>query len=307
MAMLRKFDIVGFGICTVDFLGLVPKYPEAGQKVQMQAFSKQGGGLTGTAITAAARLGTKSAYLGKLGYDEHSHFLLQEFQKEGVDVSHVIFEEGVEPAISFIHVEESTGERRITWHWQAFEFKPEDLNRSVIQNSRVLFLDHFFVQAGIEAANCIQEAGGIVLVDAERSEPGLEQILKLANYIIASLNFATQKTNSSDLEKSAYLMQEKYGGVVIVTAGEKGAFCKTGDETLYQPAFHVPVVDTTGAGDVFHGAFMVGLIENWSLQKIMEFSTAVAALKCRGLGGRAAIPNKQEVLTFLKENGKFEY
>ncbi|MFQ6115257.1 MAG: PfkB family carbohydrate kinase, partial [bacterium] len=94
-----------------------------------------------------------------------------------------------------------------------------------------------------------------------------------------------------------------FGGVVVVTAGGKGAFCRTNESTLYQPAFPVQVVDTTGAGDVFHGAFMVGLIKHWPLEKIIEFSSAVAALKCRGLGGRAMIPNKHEVMQYLQTNG----
>ncbi|MFQ5825146.1 MAG: carbohydrate kinase family protein [bacterium] len=299
----KQFDIVGFGICTVDFLGLVSKYPEAGQKILMEAFSKQGGGLTGTALTAAARLGAKTAYIGKFGQDAYSQFLLDEFQKEGVDVRHVIFKAGAQPPISFIHVEKNTGERRITWHWKAFQIKPEELNQRIIQNNRILFLDHFFTDAGLAAVHWIKESGGCVVVDAERLEPRFEDILHLSDYIIASSDFAAEQTRTSDPEKGAHLLQEKYGGVLVITAGEKGVYCKTPEGKIYQPAFAVQVVDTTGAGDVFHGAFMVGLLENWPLQKILEFSAAVAALKCRGLGGRANIPNKQEVLVFLRTNG----
>lgn len=111
--MSKTFDIAGFGICSVDFLGLMKKYPAPGEKISMQAFSKQGGGLAGTALTAAARLGAKTAYLGKLGRDEYSRFLLEEFQKDGVNIEHVILEKGAQPPIAFIHVEKKTGERRI--------------------------------------------------------------------------------------------------------------------------------------------------------------------------------------------------
>ncbi|MFQ5865149.1 MAG: carbohydrate kinase family protein [bacterium] len=301
--MPKQFDIVGFGICTVDFLGLVSTYPEAGQKVLMEAFSKQGGGLTGTALAAAARLGAKAAYIGKLGKGEYSQFLLNEFQKEGVDVRHVIFEDGAQPPISFIHVDKASGERRITWYYKNIDIKPTELNRTLIQNSRILFLDHFFTDAGLSAANWIKESGGCVVVDAERLEARFEEILHLSDYIIASSEFAAERTETNHPEKGAHLLQEKYGGVLVVTAGERGAYCKTPETMLHQPAFAVQVVDTTGAGDVFHGAFMVGLLEHWPLQKILEFSAAVAALKCRGLGGRANIPNKQEALLFLKENG----
>jgi sugar/nucleoside kinase (ribokinase family) len=307
MTMPNQFDIIGFGICTVDFLGLVSKYPEAGQKVKMKTFSKQGGGLTGTALAAAARLGAKAAYIGKFGRDEYSEFLLDEFKQEGVDVGHVIIEEGAQPPVSFIHVDKATGERRITWYYKNIDLKPTELNHTWIQNSRILFLDHFYTEAGLAAVHWIKESGGCVVVDAERLEPRFEEILHLCDYIIASSEFAAEQTASSDPEKGAQLLQEKYGGVVVVTAGEKGAYCKTQQSKLYQSAFPVQVVDTTGAGDVFHGAFMVGLLEDWPLQKILEFSAAVASLKCRGLGGRANIPTRQEVLEYLKVNGTAKF
>jgi sugar/nucleoside kinase (ribokinase family) len=301
--MSKPLDIVSFGICAVDFLGLVKKYPEPGEKIPLEAFSKQGGGLAGTALTAAARLGAKTAYIGKLGRDDYSTFLLDEFQKDGVDVSHVIFEDGAQPPVSFIHVEKDTGERRIARYWQEFDLKPEELERAVIQNSRILFLEHHFVAAGIAAAKWSKEAGGLVVIDTERQVPSFEEILQLADYIIVSQHFASQQAGSGDPEKSAQLLQQKYGGVVVVTAGEMGAFCRTAESVFYQPAFQVNVVDTTGAGDVFHGAFMIGLIENWPLPKILEFSAAVAAMKCRGLGGREMIPRREEAIKFLRERG----
>ncbi|MFQ5708273.1 MAG: carbohydrate kinase family protein [bacterium] len=301
--MSAQFDIVGFGICTVDFLGLVAEYPEASQKVQMQAFSRQGGGLTGTALGAAAKLGANVAYLGKLGYDEHSRFLLDEFRKDGVDVQHTIRQHGTQPPLSFIHVQKCSGDRRITWFWKPFELKAVELNRSLVDNSRILFLDHFFIQAGIQAAQWIHTSGGCVVVDVERAEADFEDILRTADFIIASHKFALEQTGENDPEMGAKLLRQKYGGVVVVTAGERGAFCSSSSSSMYQPAFQVPVVDTTGAGDVFHGAFMAGLSRGWPLDKVLEFASAVAALKCRGLGGRAMIPNLPEALAFLKDRG----
>lgn len=302
-----QFDVVSFGICAVDFLALVSQYPAAGQKIPMAAFSKQGGGLAGTALAAAARLGAKAAYIGKFGYDEYSQFLLQAFQKEGVDTDQVILEDGAQPPISFIHVEKTTGERCITRYWKEFDLKPEELNRQIIQNSRILFLEHHFTAAGIAAAKLIKANGGIVVVDAERNTPGVEEIFQLADYLIVSQSFAAQHMSSNDPEESAEALRIKYGGIVVVTAGEKGAYCSMEKNNLYQPAFPVEVVDTTGAGDVFHGAFMVGLIENWPLSKTLEFSAAVAAMKCRGLGGRAMIPTRKEAVGFLREMRKTKF
>jgi len=305
--MLKNFDLVGLGICSVDFLGLVKQYPAAGEKIPMTAFAKQGGGLTGTALVAAARLGAKIAYIGKLGDDEYSRFVVEEFQKDGVNVDHVILAEDAQPPVAFIHVEQSSGERRIARYWKEFDLKPEELEADIIRNSRILFLEHHFVEAGIFAASLIKQTGGLVVVDAERNVAGFDQILHSADYIISSQNFAAQQTGNADPEQSAHWLQQKYGGIIVVTAGENGAFCRTPETIFYQPAFSVDVVDTTGAGDVFHGAFMVGLMENWPLPKILEFAAAVAAMKCRGLGGRAMIPRREEVTTFLREKGMAAY
>lgn len=303
----KPFDIVGFGICSVDFLGVVKKYPGPGEKIPLEAFSKQGGGLAGTALAAAARLGAKTAYIGKLGFDEYSRFALEEFQKDGVNTEHVILEEGAQPPIAFIHVEKNSGERRLARYWKEFELKPDELDEKVIQNSRILFLEHHFIEAGMAAAKLIKPAGGMIVVDAERQVAGFEAILQAVDYIILSRHFAAQQTGITDPEKSASWLQGKYGGTVVVTAGETGAFCRTSEQDFYQPAFPVEVVDTTGAGDVFHGAFMAGLIEQWPLPKILEFSAAAAAMKCRGLGGRAMIPTRKELLAFLQENGASQF
>ncbi len=305
--MSKNFDLVGFGICSVDFLGVVEKYPAPGEKIPMTAFAKQGGGLTGTALVAAARLGAKTAYIGKLGEDEYSRFVLEEFQHDGVNVDEVVFAEGAQPPVAFIHVEQNSGERRIARYWKEFDLKPEEIAAEVIRNSRMLFLEHHFVEAGIFAARLSKQAGGLVVVDAERNVAGFERILHVADYIIVSQNFAAQQTGSADPEQSAPRLQQKYGGIIVVTVGENGAFCRTPENIFYQPAFQVDVVDTTGAGDVFHGAFMVGLIEHWPLPKILEFASAVAAMKCRGLGGRGMIPRWEEALAFLRERGTKEY
>jgi sugar/nucleoside kinase (ribokinase family) len=301
--MSKSFDVVGFGICTVDFLGLVANYPTADQKVRMLDFSKQGGGLTGTALAAAGRLGARTAYFGKLGTDEYSLFLLHEFKKYKVDVSQTKIDERVQPPLSFIHVEKETGERRITWHWNEFDLRSEEVDRESIQHSRILFLDHFHTEAGVLAADWIHESGGMVVCDAERMTAGFEHVLQRADYIISSRKFAEAQSGLHDPLQSARSLHEKFGGTVVVTAGDSGAYCKSSETEFHQTAFGVEVVDTTGAGDVFHGAFMAGLAKNWTLPKILEFSAAVSAMKCRSLGGRAGIPTMNEVEVFLNEKG----
>lgn len=305
--MPHSFDIVGFGICAVDYVGLAPKYPEAGEKVPLEAYCKQGGGNTGTALVTAARLGAKTAYLGKLGRDEYSLFLLNEFEKEGVNFGNIVFADRAQPPVAFIHVDKNTGEKRIARYWQNFDLKPKELNRNAIRNSKLLFLDHYFTEAGKYAAECIKSTGGTVVVDAERPTPGFARVLQRADYIVTSSRFAREWTGNIDPEKASEKLYEEFSSTIVVTAGTKGAYCQAPDGQFHQPAFDVKVVDTTGAGDVFHGAFTIGLLKNWPLRKIVEFAAVVAALKCRGLGGRAMIPSLQEALAYLIVKGTREF
>ncbi len=283
---------------------MLARFPGANEKVPLAAFSKQAGGNTGTALAAAARLGARTAYLGKLGRDEYSLFLLDQFEKAGVDFKHILWSDFAQPHVSFIQVEQGTGERRISRYWQPFELQSAELNRKAIEGSRVLFLDHYHTAAGLAAASWSKAHNGKVVVDAERMTSGLPEVLRLADYIIASEAFALTQTNASNMKEAAQILQERYDGVVVVTAGKAGAHCQTATEYFFQEAFAVTVLDTTGAGDVFHGAFMTGLLASWPVQKAVEFAAAAAALKCRALGGQAGIPGKQELLAFLSAKGK---
>lgn len=303
--MQKTFDVVGFGNCAVDFLGLVDHYPGPDEKMPMLAFAKQGGGLTGTALTACARLGARAAYIGKLSTDEYGRFLLGEFQAEGVDTAAAILADQATVPVSFVLVHRDTGERRICWYWdmEKAALQPEDISRPHIERSQVLFLDIFHPHTGRQAATWAREANTKVVLDADNDHPGIADLIRLSDVVMASERFAFRFTGCSDPERALDRLLDFHQTTFVLTLGERGALCRTVDERLHVPAFQVEVVDTTGAGDVFHGAFVVAMLRDWPLRTSLEFASAVAAMKCRQLGGRAGIPRFDEVMEFLRERG----
>jgi ribokinase len=136
----------------------------------------------------------------------------------------------------------------------------------------------------------MREAGGLVMLDAERVKDGTLDLLPLCDVQIVSEQFGRQATGEDDPAQAARALHARYGNLAVVTAGERGSWCVGWGEAFHTPAFRVNVVDTTGAGDVFHGGFLYGLLKDWPLRHVARFASAMAALKCRSAGGRAGIP-----------------
>ena len=141
------------------------------------------------------------------------------------------------------------------------------------------------------------------LIDADHYSPEAHEVARACDYVIASHRYATLCTGSADAASAARALATEVRGVVVVTAGRDGAYAVAGSETWHQPAFPVPVKDTTGAGDVFHGAFMFGVLQGWELPRTLAFASAAAALKCRALGGRSGIASLAETARFLAQSG----
>ncbi len=295
-----KFDVVGVGCCAVDYLGIVPHYPKLDVKMELLEFSKQGGGPVGTALVTLARLGACVSYIGKVGDDEFGRFLIDAFEEEGVDTKNIVIEKGASCRFAFIIVDKKTGKRTIVWSQDHISsLCSEEITRKSVTNGRFLHVDQYEIDAAILSAKWAKEAGMRVVFDAEFVGRGVKRLLKFTDVLITSEDFAASFTGESDFEKSAKSLYKYQGGIVVVTGGDKGCICVSGDGIIRKRAFRVQVKDTTGAGDVFHGAFIYGLLQGWRLDKIAGFSCVVAALKCRELGGRAGIPRLSEVKRFF--------
>jgi len=305
MAEQEMFDVVGIGCTTVDMLALVDPYPQPDQKVMVQELSQQGGGLVSTGLVAVARLGGKARYLGKIGDSELSNVIRHEFEREGVDISGLLTEPGESCLFTYIISTPSDGTRTCLVDMTTKpEFPAADLRKEDVLSGRFLFVDGFEADAALQAAQWATEAGRKILIDAEFIFERTSDLVAISDYVIASIDFAETRTGEKDAQKAADALYQqerdnKPGKVVIVTAGTRGSFGVTAEGRFHQPAFVVDVVDTTGAGDVYHGAFLYALAQEWPLPQCARFASAVAALKCRKLGGRAGIPTRDEVDAFL--------
>jgi len=303
--MSFEFDIVGIGCCAVDTLGIYEGSIEEDQKMQAHQITRQGGGLVATGLVAAARLGAGTRYVGKLGDDDAARFAVREFETESVDTSCIRIVSGASVVRSICIVNPSKGHRTIFYCLDgAPSVDPAEMNRDDVLAGKVVFVDGFQLKAAIHAARWGREAGRIVLMDAELTEPENDTLAELATHVVASLRFAESRVGACDFQEAARRLHKQCAAkdpdkVVGVTAGARGAYFVSSESEFHQPSFAVKVVDTTGCGDVFHGAFAFGLARDWDLRRTAEFASAVAALKTRKLGGRAGIPSFEETEAFL--------
>jgi sugar/nucleoside kinase (ribokinase family) len=325
-------DVLGLGCAAIDDLLYVAAYPPADAKTQVLRRDRQGGGLTATALVAASRLGGRAAYAGTLGDDDLSKWLLQRLRDEGVDVAHVRRLPGARPIHSVIIVDEGRQTRTIFYdladvHGAETDWPAEE----VIRSSRVLFVDHFGVEGMGRAARIARAAGVPVVADFERHEmPGFGDLLALVDHVIISRDFGERLTGETDPAAALDRLWTADRRVVVVTCGADGCWYRTAADPAprHQPAYPVPTVDTTGCGDVFHGAYTAALARagrgsadlacarrgspdpaetadrrspDPDPAEMIRFASAAAALKATRRGGQAGIPTRAAVEAFLKE------
>ena len=293
-----RFDVLGIGGCAWDLLGRVAHYPRPGQKTGITDYQEQGGGQAATAMVAVARLGGRAAICGTVGEDRYGDAIRADFHREGVDTSRLILDPGQTSHFAFCAVQEGSGERAIFYFGGSKRpLQPSDVDAEYVQSARCLLVDTHHPETHIAAAKLAREAGLPVVTDIEHPVEGLEELLRLGTHHILPEHFLLDYLGEKDGEKAATIFRERWAPpVLVVTRGAEGCVAYEGDQVLRQPAYPVdPVVDTTGAGDVFHGAFAYGLVLGYDLATNLEFAALVAGLKCRRLGGRAGIPTREEM------------
>lgn len=297
-----KFDILGFGACSVDDVLYVDEFPQPDGKTRVQERHRFGGGLAGTALVAASRLGASAAWCGVLGDDELSHFSRDELVREGVDISAVQFVTEARPHYSVVIVEKGSGSRSIlACRDGVTPFPPAEITHELISSCRLLFVDHTAVETSLRAAALARELGVPVVADIERVDiPRLGELLTSIDHLIVSVETARKLSGKPNPKRACSALIGYGASCVALTNGEHGCwFAERGGEVQHQAAFKVDVVDTTGCGDVFHGAYMASLVRGEPMDVSIRFASAVAALKARQLGGRSGIPSRTAVEEFL--------
>lgn len=304
MSAPRAYDVVGLGAVTIDDLIYVESYPPPDAKVPVLRSQRQCGGLTGTALVAAARLGAKCAYAGILGTDALSTYLTECMQSECIDMSQVIRRPGVYPIHSTIVVDETRHTRNVFVDLSGGSGADEaGPHPELLLSTRVLFVDHIGVPGMIRAASICRNASIPIVADFERNTgPDFEALLALVDHLIVSQSFAEKLTGSKTPAEAARKLWSPHREIVVVTCGSAGCWYLARGSVCHQAAFEVVPVDTTGCGDVFHGAYAATLAEGVALPERIIFASAAAALKATQPGGQSGIPTRTAVRAFLDAN-----
>lgn len=300
----NDFDAVGFGLNAVDHLIVVSQYPEFDTKTRFTQYEKAAGGQTASAMVALQRLGLKSAYAGRFGSDEAGRFGLRSVEDEGVNLDYAETIEGADTQTAFIVIDARSGERTIIWDRdERLSYGPDEAPLQLAARGRVLHLDAHDPPACAVLARAARHAGTIVTADIDNIYDGLPDLLPLIDVLITSSEFPYRLMGISDLPASLIEAKARFGCAIVgATLGARGAIVLCEGEFIESPAFEVPggCRDTTGAGDAFHAGFIYGMLQAEDLESCMKLGNAVAALKCRRLGGRAALPNVEELREFLR-------
>ena len=297
------WDCLGFGICALDYLSILDPYPGLDEKIDVLASSIQGGGPVPTAMAALSKLGAKVAFVGKVGDDYEGKLIRSELKKFKVNTDFLIVDKKVKSLKAFIWVDKSSGKRTVALdRIKMSPIKPEELSFLKKVSFRYLHLDGRDIEANIYMAKKAKKDGSEVVLDLGSLRENIENLFPYVDYLVVSKKFAYDYAKLKDLSQACLELKKIGFKCVVITISEKGCLWTDSQKVNYFPGFKIDVVDTTGAGDVFHGAFIFGLLRKWKMEKIIEFASACAALKCRKLGGREGIPNLKQVESFLRKD-----
>lgn len=291
-----KVDVVGLGLNATDTVVLVREFPALGGKERVLSASQQAGGQVATALVTCQRLGLRTRYIGKVGDDDPGRFQLASLRREGLDLRYARVARDTPNQLAYIIVDQATGERTVFWDRDPrLAVSPSELTPEAICSARALHLDGCDVEASLQAARWARRAGLPVVADLDTVYKKVEKLFPYLDYLIASANFLPAVTGHDDPFRVLEYMSREYGiRAPGMTLGRDGALVLWQGRFHYSPGFVVETVDTTGAGDVFHGAFVYGLLAAWEMRRILDFSNAMAGLNCTTLGARGGIRSQGE-------------
>ncbi len=296
-------QIIGLGQACVDCLGRLTAYPEEDGKVELIDLRIQCGGPASTALVTLSRLGIRTSFLGSISDDAWGIEIVKGLKGEKVDYSFLKITPGYTSQFAFIAITEGGGNRTIFWHRGSVpHLKAADVDLSPFPKAEILHMDGLMIEACQEAARQAKERGIKVVLDAGTMREGSLELASMVDVLIASEGFAEPLMGEGAPPKEVLEYLRQLGPKeVIITRGTKGSMGVSGEEIIVQDAFKVTAKDTTGAGDVYHGAYIYGLLKGWDMRGCIRFASGAAALKCREVGAREGIPHLAEVERFLSK------
>lgn len=302
--MNRAVDCLGLGIAPADILMGVDNFPKPGVKIDAAGGIVQGGGPVPTAMVTLARLGMKPSLLAVVGNDVLGKFVVEELKKENVDTSLIIQKE--EPtAVASGWFEKNSGRRTIVLELN-IALNANDIKISDLPKARAVHIDGRYLPACLILAHWAKKNKIPVILDVGSIRNDIGELFPLVDHLICSEAFALPYTKSSHSKDAVAKLGKLCNGTIVVTSGVKGSIGYADkDGFVMQKAYKVTTVDTTGAGDVYHGAYIFGLLNKYNLKERLRFAAAAAAINCTKPGGRTGIPSLNQLKSFLKKETEF--
>ena len=301
MSPAPAVDVVGVGLNATDTLLMVPHFPAYAGKARIEEEIVSPGGQVASAIVACAALGLRTGYLGTVGDDERGRIQIESLRRAGVAIEHIQVRRGCSTQSAYIIIDRSTGERTVLWRRDdCLRLEPGEIEPGQITGARLLHIDGHDTEAVAYAAGIARAAGIPVTADVDTIYHGFDRVLPHVDYLIASSEFPGQWSGQDDPFAALEAIQREFQlRVAAMTLGAHGALALERGRFFYSPAFVVDCVDTTGAGDVFHGAFCYAVLQRMSMREALDFSNAMAALNCTAVGARGGIRGRQEVRALM--------
>ncbi len=289
--------VLAAGYCTLDQIGLVERFAERGIATEMPTFSIQGGGTAATAAVALSRWGIELSFVGKVGDDERGDLIIRTVESEGVNTSAMVREAGKVSQLSFVIIETTSGVSHVYYtSGNVSPLRAEEVDDSQVDGADLLLVDGEYPNAQLALMKSAREKGTPVLLEANRNRQVAEECVPHADIVVASERAASSFTGVGDLVGICEAMLEKGPRRVVITMGDEGAVARDrGGEMVRVPVYDVPVVDRTGAGDIFLAAVALGCLKEWDVERLLRFANAAASLSCKGIGARSAIPSQEEI------------
>jgi sulfofructose kinase len=302
----HRWDVVGVGANSVDFVNLLPGYPQpSGTFAKMRIGERRVlcGGQMATAVCTCASLGLRSKYVGVSGSDENGRRIRQALSARGnVDVTDLIVRDA-DNQFAVILVDETTGERIVLWDRDdRLRLRDRELPADALAHARVVHVDDTDEDAAIRAARIGRDAGAHVTCDIDRITPRTAELVSLMTHAIFAEHVLVQLTGIDDPEQALREMRKTHDGLLCVTRGDQGAVALDGDRFYREPAFDVGAVDTTGAGDVFRGGFIYALLHDQPIDQVLRTANAAAAVSCTRLGALNGVPTMDEIQAVMIAN-----
>lgn len=299
---MADFDVLGIGLNATDTLILLPHFPAYAGKVRFIEEILSPGGQVASAMVTCAALGLRVKYIGTVGDDHRGQVQLESLRGTGINIDDVQIRKNCANQTAYILIDQTTGERTVLWErLDCLKLNPEEITPQMITSARLLHIDGHDTHAVAHAARIARQHGIPVTVDVDTIYHGFDQVLPNVDYLVTSSEFPVAWTSERDPLRALELIQNEYGmKVAAMTLGAHGALARVDGRFVYSPAFVVNCVDTTGAGDVFHGAFCYAVLQGMPMREALDFSNAMAALNCTALGARGGIRGLKDAEALMR-------